>query len=69
MDAFETCLNETSTKSAPWHIIPADHKWVAQAMVAKVITSTIEGLDMNYPEVPPEKHKQIEAAKKALEEG
>jgi PPK2 family polyphosphate:nucleotide phosphotransferase len=67
MEAFEDCLNETSTKWAPWHIIPADHKWVARSMVSKVITTTIEALDLKYPPVPPEKKKQIAAAKKELE--
>lgn len=67
MDAFEECLSETSTQWAPWHIIPADHKWVTRAFVAKIIASTIEGLDMKYPSVPPEKKQQIAAAKKTLE--
>jgi PPK2 family polyphosphate:nucleotide phosphotransferase len=67
MEAFETCLRETSTKSAPWHVIPADRKWVARAMVAKIVSSTIEGLDLKYPDVPPEKQSQIAAAKKTLE--
>jgi PPK2 family polyphosphate:nucleotide phosphotransferase len=67
MDAFEDCLNETSTKWAPWHVIPADHKWVARAMVAKVVSAAIESLDLKYPPVPDEKKKQIAAAKKMLE--
>ena len=67
MDAYESCLGATSTEWAPWHVIPADHKWVARAMVAKVVTTAIESLDQKYPEVPPEKIKQIAAAKKELE--
>ena len=67
MAAYEDCLSETSTKWAPWHVIPADHKWVSRAMVAHIITTTIESLDLKYPEVPPEKQQQIAAAKKKLE--
>ena len=67
MDAFETCINETTTKHAPWYVIPADHKWVSRAMVAHIVTTTIDGLELKYPEVPPEKKQQIEAARKALE--
>jgi PPK2 family polyphosphate:nucleotide phosphotransferase len=67
MHAFEDCLNVTNTKWAPWHIIPADHKWVARAMVAKIVTSAIEDLKMKYPEVRAEKSKQIAAAKAELE--
>jgi PPK2 family polyphosphate:nucleotide phosphotransferase len=66
MDAYEDCLSATSTKWAPWHVIPADHKWVTRAMVSKIITTTIEGLDLKYPEVSPEKQQQIADAKKQL---
>src|SRR5579862_5129672 len=41
MDAYESCLSATSTEWAAWHVIPADHKWVARAMVAKVVTTAI----------------------------
>jgi hypothetical protein len=68
MDAYETCLSETSTKWAPWHVIPADHKWVSRAMVAHIVTNAIEGLDLRYPEVSAAKKEQIAAAKKQLEE-
>jgi PPK2 family polyphosphate:nucleotide phosphotransferase len=66
MDAYEDCLKETTTKWAPWHVIPADAKWVARAMVSKVIALTVEGLDLQYPEVTPEKQQQIAEAKKQL---
>ena len=66
MNAFEECINETSTKHAPWYVIPADHKWVSRAMVAHIVTKTIEGLGLKYPEVPPEKQKQIAEARKKL---
>jgi PPK2 family polyphosphate:nucleotide phosphotransferase len=67
MDAYENCLNATSTEWAPWHVIPADHKWVSRAMVAHVVTTTVAQLDLKYPEVPPAKREQITAAKKVLE--
>src|SRR5262249_29678080 len=35
MKAFEKAINATSTKFAPWHIIPADQKWVSRALVAR----------------------------------
>jgi PPK2 family polyphosphate:nucleotide phosphotransferase len=68
MNAYETCLSETSTKWAPWYVIPADHKWVSRAMVAHVVTHAIEGLDLKYPEVSAAKKDQIAVAKKQLEE-
>ena len=66
MDAYEDALSATSTKWAPWYIIPADHKWVSRALVASIVSRTINDLDLHYPEVTPEKLQQIEEAKKAL---
>ncbi len=68
MTAFEECIAQTSTDYAPWHVIPADHKWVSRALVAKILVETIESLDVKYPEVTPEKLQQIEAAKTQLEQ-
>src|SRR5262245_39876160 len=67
MEAFEDMLGATSTKWAPWHVIPADYKWVSRAMVAYILATTIEHLDLHYPEVSPAKRKQIEEARKKLE--
>jgi PPK2 family polyphosphate:nucleotide phosphotransferase len=65
--AFEEAIAGTSTKYAPWHIIPADRKYVARAMVADIITSAIQDLDLKYPEVSPERLKELKAAKLQLE--
>jgi PPK2 family polyphosphate:nucleotide phosphotransferase len=65
--AYEECLAATSTKQAPWYIIPADHKWVARAAVAAVLTETIRKLKLEWPEVTEQQKQAIEAAKKKLE--
>jgi PPK2 family polyphosphate:nucleotide phosphotransferase len=67
MEAYEDMLNATSTKGAPWYVVPADHKWVSRAVVARVIASTIHGLDLHYPDVMPEQRKRIEEARKKLQ--
>jgi hypothetical protein len=67
MQAYEDVLNETSTTCAPWYIIPADYKWVSRALVAKILTATIDRLNLKYPEVTPEKRRQIVEARKQLE--
>ena len=46
MTAYRAMLERTSTKTAPWHIVPADHKWVRDAVVTEVLTQTLEGLDL-----------------------
>jgi len=67
MQAYEEMLSETSTKCAPWYIVPADHKWVSRALVAKVLTTTIKSLDLKFPEVTPAQLKEIAEAKKKLQ--
>ena len=52
-EAYEEALAATSTRWAPWYVIPSDHKWPARAMVAAILTSTIERLRLKPPEVPP----------------
>ena len=68
MEAFEEALSATSTEWAPWYIIPADHKWVARAAVADILTSTIGSLHLTYPEVTPEQRQALEEARTQLEE-
>ena len=68
MEAFEEALSATSTEWAPWYIIPADHKWVARAVVADILTSTIGSLHLTYPEVTPEQRQALEEARTQIEE-
>jgi PPK2 family polyphosphate:nucleotide phosphotransferase len=65
--AYEDMLEATSTKHAPWYVIPADHKWVSRTMVAAIVTREIAALKLHYPEVTDEKRKQIAQAKEQLE--
>ncbi|WP_422931518.1 polyphosphate kinase 2 family protein [Singulisphaera sp. PoT] len=66
MRAYEDCLSATSTKWAPWYVVPADHKWVARAVVADVVTTTIRSLDLKYPEVTDEQRGRLADAKRRL---
>jgi PPK2 family polyphosphate:nucleotide phosphotransferase len=54
MTAYRAMLERTSTEAAPWHVVPADHKWVRDAVVTEVLTQTLEGLDLKWPELAPE---------------
>jgi len=47
--AYETVLNKTSTKYAPWYIVPANKKWYRNLVIATVMVNTLKGLKMNYP--------------------
>lgn len=65
--AFEDALSATSTKRAPWHVIPADRKYVARALVADIIVTSIRNLGLKYPEVPPEQLARLAEAREKLE--
>jgi len=67
MSAYEDALSATSTDSAPWYVIPADHKWVTRAVVADIITKAIRELDLTFPEVTEAQKKLLSEAKKKLE--
>jgi len=65
--AFEEALSATSTKRAPWHVIPADRKYVARALVADIVTTAIQGMGLKYPKVSADKMAKLEAARARLE--
>ena len=66
IDAYERCIGATSTRRAPWYIVPADDKQNARLIVAKVVTDTLEKLDMQYPEIGAPLQRSLKAARKAL---
>lgn len=50
MDAYEEILERTNTAYAPWYIIPSNHRWLRNLIVAHIIVKTLENLKMSYPE-------------------
>ena len=50
-DAYEKMLPETSTPSAPWYIIPADHKWVRNYYLAHLLVATLQEMNPKPPEL------------------
>lgn len=67
MRAYEEALAATSTKHAPWYVVPADKKWVSRAAVASILAGTIRSLGLEWPAVDDEKRKQIATARRTLE--
>ena len=49
MDAYEQTIRHTATKQAPWHVVPADHKWFTRLVVAATLVERMEGLDLKFP--------------------
>ena len=68
MNAYEEVFNHTSTKSAPWYIIPADRKWFTRLVVANIICTKLQELNLQYPTVSEEHRQQLIGAKRILEQ-
>ena len=66
MKAYEEMIQETSTKYAPWYVVPADNKWFTRVIVASAVIDALDSLDLAYPEVDQSKLKELAAAKKKL---
>jgi PPK2 family polyphosphate:nucleotide phosphotransferase len=65
-DAYEDVIRNTSTKEAPWFVVPADHKWFTRLVVAGAVVDALKELGLKYPEVDPQKRKELEEAKQLL---
>lgn len=50
MAAYEEALTETSTEWAPWYVVPADHKWVRNVAVARLLVDALKRLDPRLPD-------------------
>ena len=65
--AFSDMLTSTSTEWAPWHVIPADHKWFAHIAVGAVLAKTLSEIDPHFPAPEPEVMRALEQARAQLE--
>ena len=52
--AYEAAIDATSTEIAPWHAVPADHRWYSQVIVADILVRVLEDLDPQYPALDPD---------------
>ena len=67
MKAYEEALSKTSTKHAPWFIIPADHKWFMRLAIAEVVVEALDSLDLALPKLSKADLEELAAARKRLE--
>jgi PPK2 family polyphosphate:nucleotide phosphotransferase len=65
-EAYEEMIGNTATKHAPWYVIPADHKWYTQLIVASAIITALEELHLAFPDVDKEKKKELETVRESL---
>ncbi len=66
--AYETAIQKTSKKNAPWFVIPADNKWNARLIIGQIIYERLSALNIEMPSVSEEQLKLMEESKKKLEQ-
>ena len=67
MKAYEDMIAATSTKQAPWYVVPADNKWFARLVIAEAMIEAIEGLKLEFPKIEGTTLKELERVRGALE--
>ncbi len=50
LEAYEEVMEKTSTKHAPWHVIPSNHKWFRDLAISEILADTLEDME---PKLPP----------------
>jgi PPK2 family polyphosphate:nucleotide phosphotransferase len=66
MKVYEEMIQRTSTKHAPWYVVPADHKWFTRAVVSDAIVETIKSLHVEFPKLSGEERKKLAASREKL---
>ena len=64
--AYEAVIRQTSTRHAPWFVVPADNKWFTRLVVAAAVIDALESLDLSFPKVDDAKKKELSQARAAL---
>ncbi|MES1998894.1 MAG: ADP-polyphosphate phosphotransferase [Pseudomonadota bacterium] len=68
MQAYEACLSATSTKNAPWYVVPADDKENARLIISRIILDTFKALKMHYPKTDAKRRQELLLIRKQLSE-
>jgi len=68
MKVYEKCLSATSTRHAPWYIVPADDKLNARLIVSRIVLDTLAELRLSYPKSNAGRRRELRLLRKQLEE-
>jgi len=66
MKAYEACLSATTTKHAPWHVVPADQKDDTRLIISRAIVDALKDLKMSYPKQDAVRKRELGAIRKGL---
>ena len=66
MQAYEACLSATSTKTAPWYVVPADDKENARQIISRIVLDTFQELNMSYPATDAQHQQELQLIRQQL---
>jgi PPK2 family polyphosphate:nucleotide phosphotransferase len=66
LNAYEECIGMTSTRDAPWYVVPADDKENARLIVSQIVLDAFEGLKMSYPKTSAKRRQELQSIRKRL---
>jgi PPK2 family polyphosphate:nucleotide phosphotransferase len=64
--AYQDMIHHTGTRHAPWHIVPADHKWFARVVIGSTIVAALDKLDLHFPKVDKADRSEFKQVRQAL---
>jgi polyphosphate kinase 2 (PPK2 family) len=64
--AYEDCLGATSTRQAPWYVVPADDKKNARLIISRIVVDTLEDLKLSHPRISARRRAELESYRKLL---
>jgi PPK2 family polyphosphate:nucleotide phosphotransferase len=64
--AYAECIGATSTRMAPWYVVPADDKEAARLIVSQILLDALEELKVNYPELTKKRRKELKSIRRQL---
>lgn len=64
--AYEECIAATSTRGAPWYVVPADDKENARLIVSQIVLETLEQLKMSYPKTSEQRAQELQSIRRQL---
>ena len=67
MEAYEACLKATSTRQAPWYVVPADDKENARLIVSQIVLDALSEFKMAYPRTTAKRRRELQAIRKLLQ--
>lgn len=67
MEAYQEAFTHTSTKHAPWYIVPADNKWFTRVAVAEIVHQRLKKLRLAFPTLTKARRKELSQVRRTLQ--